>query len=462
MNRLGCYLVLAAGLLLGGCSFAPEYQRPVLDTPATWEDPSADALKIQWWRHFDDEILNTLIAEALVHNRDVEMAMARVDQARSVLGLARADQFPTPLIQGQGQEGRSFNSFSQTAVRGSQHQLAGLASWEIDLWGRYRNASNAAIAQLIASEAAREGILLAVAGQTASAYFQMMSFDLQTQIAQQTVTSREEAVRIYKARFDQGLINELDFLRAKTEVEIARSTLYSTLADRDAAVSALSVLLGRSPLAIMNDKVIKGPNLENKMPPVPILPSGLPSDLLERRPDIRQAEELLKASNFNIGVAKAAYFPTISLTGTLGYGHPDLSSLFTTPAQMWNYGGGVTLPLDIWRTDAQVKGAEANKRLAVAQYEKSVQTAFRELRDALTQQKQLAEVVRSMSVMVRDLRKAVELARARYDNGYSAYLEVLDAERSLFDAEINLANSKSAHLNSVVKVCMALGGGWKE
>lgn len=462
MKRLTCSILCAFTLLVGGCSFAPEYKRPVLDVPQNWQDSSAEGLKIQWWRHFEDETLNALVAEALQHNRDIEMAMARVDQARAVLGIARSDQFPTPLLQGSGQESKAFNPLAQKRVAASQHQIAGLASWELDLWGRYRNASNAAVAELAASEASRDGILLSVAGQTATAYFTMLSFDMQADIAEQTVKTREEALRIYKARFDQGLINELDFLRAKTEVEIARSTLYATIADRDAAVSALSVLLGRTPLEIMSDQVQKGSSLKTKKPVQPILPAGLPSDLLERRPDIRQAEERLKAANFNIGVAKAAFFPSISLTGSLGYNHPDLNRLFTTPAELWSYSGGVTLPLDFWRTDAQVKGTEAQQRLAVAQYESSVQTAFREIRDALSQQKQLAEVVRSTSILVRDLRKSVELARTRYDNGYSAYLEVLDAERSLFQAEINLATAKSQHLTSLVRVCMALGGGWTE
>jgi multidrug efflux system outer membrane protein len=236
--------------------------------------------------------------------------------------------------------------------------------------------------------------------------------------------------------------------------------MHNAIASRDMAVSALSALIGRTPVEIMTDTVAKGMPLDKLSPP-PVLPAGLPSDLLERRPDIRQAEHLLISSNYDIGAARALYFPSVSLTGLLGTGHPELESLFTNPSRMWMYGASVYLPLDIWRIYSQVEGTRASNRLAIAQYEKTVQQSFREIRDALTQQRQYAEITKSMTILVRDLRKAVELARTRYDNGYSAYLEVLDAERSLFDAEINLALAKSNQLNGMVKVCLALGGGWK-
>jgi multidrug efflux system outer membrane protein len=236
--------------------------------------------------------------------------------------------------------------------------------------------------------------------------------------------------------------------------------MYNTIASREMAVSALSAIIGRTPLEIMTDSVAQGMPLDELSPP-PVLPSGLPSDLLERRPDIRQAENLLISANHDIGSARALYFPNISLTGLFGAGHPELESLFTTPARMWMYGASLYMPLDIWRVRSQVDGATAGKRLAAAQYEKTVQQSFREIRDALIQQQQFAEITKSMTTLVTDLRKAVGLARARYDNGYSAYLEVLDAERSLFDAEINLALAKSNQLGGMVKVCLALGGGWK-
>lgn len=456
--------ILALGLLilgLAGCSFAPEYQRPLMPMPETWkgEVGQGERLDLQWWRRFDDATLNALVEEALTYNRDIAAAVARVDTARARLGVARAELFP--LINAEAQGTQTWIDNTKVTAGTEAPFSAGFgATWELDLWGRLRNAREAARYQLLASEAAQRGVQLSVAGQTANAYFLLLSLDSQQATAERTVKTREDALAIYTARYEQGLINELDLSRAKTEVETAKTALYQTRISRDAAESALAVLVGRSPREIMNGTMPRGLPLE-AIPTPPVIPVGVPSDLLERRPDIRQAERTVEASNANIGVARAAWFPTISLTGLFGVVSPELHSLMSNPLQTWSYGGSATMPLiDFGRVGYNVEAAEGQQREALAAYEKTVQTAFQDMRDALTRQAEMSNVVASLERTVKELRLSVDLARLRYDNGYSSYLEVLDAERSLFDSELQLASARSERLTSIVNVCLALGGGW--
>lgn len=451
--------------LLSGCSFAPEYNRPQLETPSTWkEDPGQkdvlrEILDARWWKRFDDPTLNALIEETLNNNRDLAAAAARVDYARAQMGLARSELLP--LLSGQAQANPTWvdNSRSLSGTPGFMASFG--VNWELDLWGKLRNANEAATQQLLSIEAARQGMWLSIAGQTANGYFLLRSLDLQMATAERTLRSRDEALAIYNARYEEGLINELDLMRAKTEVETAKTALYRTRISRDAAESALAVLAGRSPRAIMDGTITRGRELES-IPTPPVIPAGLPSDLLERRPDIRQAEFNLKATNANIGVARAAWFPSISLTAMFGVVSPELHTLLSNPLQTWSYGGTASVPLlDFGRVLYGVESAEAKQREALALYEKTVQEAFRDMRDALTKQRETNNIVDSLERTVMELRVAVDLARTRYDNGYSSYLEVLDAERSLFDSEMSLASARSDRLASIVNVCMALGGGWK-
>ncbi len=462
---MGLVLTALLGFGLSGCTLAPEYKRPVMDMPEAWTTPARDSLEVQWWKRFQDDKLNALVDEALQNNRDIEQAMARVDFARAQLGLARSDLFPTPGVNGSAARSRSSRNMPRT-VPGHETNSAysadfGVTSWEVDIWGKYRDLDSAAAAQLLASEAARDGVWLSVAGQTTKGYFLLRTYDLQENTAANTLKTREEAYRIYSARYDQGLIDELDLLRVKAEVETARSALYNTRVGRDAAESALAALLGRSPREILTEGTVQRGRAMDDMPTAPVFPAGLPSDLLERRPDLRTAEESLRAMNFNIGAARAAFFPSISLTGLLGFASTELDSLVAGNARTWQFGGGIYLPLDFWRIQSNLRGAEAQQREAVAYYQQSVQNAFREMRDALSQEEQYASVVRSLESQVSDLRRAVDLAKTRYDNGYSAYLEVLDAERSLFSAELDLASARNAHLSGIVNVCLAMGGGWE-
>lgn len=462
-SLLWCCLVLL-GLTAAGCSFAPEYRRPLLETPAAWNNAGADTLpetlEARWWRRFDDAVLNALVEEALEHNRDLVAAAARVDYARAQMGIARADLLP--LIGGQAQGVPTWVDNSRAQGTTFPFSAGFNASWELDLWGKLRNARDAALNTLLSSEAARQGLRLSLAGQTANSYFLLRSLDLQLITAERTLRSREEALEIYTARYEEGLISELDLMRAKTEAETAKTALYRTRVSRDAAESALAALAGRSPREIMDGHIERGRDLES-IPPAPVIPAGLPSDLLERRPDIREAEFALKAANANIGAARAAWFPSISLTAMFGVVSDELHSLLSNPLQTWNYGVTGSVPLlDFGRVFYGVEAAEARQREAVAVYEKTVQQAFRDMRDALTKQRESTNIVESLERTVKELRLSAELARTRYDNGYSAYLEVLDAERSLFDSEMSLASALSDRLTAIVNVCVNLGGGWKE
>ncbi len=457
--------IIAVGLMilgLAGCSFAPDYQRPQMELPETWKgDPAqAERLDVQWWKRFNDPTLNTLVAEALTANRDIAVAVARVDYARAQLGVARAELLP--LLSGQAEGTQTWVDNTKIKTGTPSPFSAGFgASWELDLWGKLRNARDAALYQVLGTEAAQRGVQLSIAAQTANAYFLLRSLDLQQSTAERTVRTREDALKIYTARYEQGLINELDLSRAKTEVETAKTALYQTRISRDAAESALAALLGRSPREIMDGAIPRGKSLET-IPTPPVIPAGVPSELLERRPDIQQAEMNVKSANANIGVAKAAWFPTISLTGMFGVVSPELHTLMSNPLKTWSYGGSASMPLlDFGRSTYGVEAAEAQQRESLATYEKTVQNAFKDMRDALTRQAEVCNVVASLERTVKELRLSVNLARMRYDNGYSSYLEVLDAERSLFDSEMQLASARNARLSSIVNVCLALGGGWK-
>lgn len=453
-----CFVV---SMFLSGCSFAPDYVRPQLELPETWSLSSEKGVpaSTQWWTRFNDSILDSLVQEALQYNRDLIAAIARVDYARAQLGLSRAAFFP--LISGNASTTPVWVNHKKETSGEAPYSATFSASWELDLWGKIRNAKDAALLQLLATESAQQGLFLSIAGQTATNYFLLISLDLQCFIAERTVKTREDALAIYAIRYEKGLINKLDLTRARTEVETARTALYQTRIAQRNAETALFVLLGRSPRSIMDSSVKRGKSLKI-LASIPVIPQDIPSELLERRPDIRQAEYLLKAANANIGVARAAWLPSISLTGLMGIVSPTLNELLKDPLKTWSYGANVSVPIiDFGRVYFNVDAAQAKEREALATYEKTVQNAFKDIYDALTRQSESTNIVKSLERMVKELRIAVGLARTRYDNGYSSYLEVLDAERALFQSELDLASAWSDRLSSIVSVCLALGGGWE-
>lgn len=472
-KRIWCRILLAVLILAGaGCSFAPRYERPEQDLPKEWASVKMQSvpLDVDWWNRFNDPVLTAMINDALLNNQDIAQSLAKIDSAAAQVGVATAAMLPQvsggaeAAARGASEKSANTVPFDTSGMSRSTTNYQGSlsANWELDLWGKFRNRRTMLSDVLMNSVIGHEGLKLSIAAQTAQSYFTLLALDMQLATAKRTLKTREEAFGIYTSRYNQGDITELDWQRARAEVEIARAQVHSSTVAVDQAEAALAVLLGRSPREIMEAAMPRGQDI-GKLPSPPVLPEGLPSELLERRPDIRAAEYLIMAYNANIGVAKAQFFPSISLTGMLGTISSTVANLFTGPAGAWSYGASGTLPILDWGNNwYNLKDAEAQKKAAIAVYRKTVQTAFQDIRSALAAQSQADAIVKSMQMEVQSLRRATELARLQYDNGYTDYLTVLDAERQLFSAELQLASALRDRLNAVVSVCMALGGGWKD
>ena len=429
-------LAMTLTLLLSACSLAPRYERPGQDIPEQWR------------------------------NQDLAESLAKIVSAAAQVGIATSQLLPT--VSGDAAATSQSSStkianYSTLADRSNTNYQGSLnASWELDFWGKYRNNYTALSDVLMNTVVGHEALRLSVAGQTAQGYFALLALDMQLDTARRTLKSREDAFGIYTSRYKQGDITELDWQRARAEVETARAQVHTSTVAVDQAEAALAVLLGRSPRDIINRAMPRGQAI-GMLPSPPVLPEGLPSELLERRPDVRAAEYMIMAYNANIGVARAQFFPSISLTGMLGTLSAAVGNLFTGPAGAWSYGATGTLPiLDFGRNWYNLKDAEAQKKAAIAVYRKTVQTAFKDIRTSLTSQREADAIVRSMQIQVESLRRSVDIARLQYDNGYTDYLTVLDAERQLFAAELQLASALRDRLDAVVSVCMALGGGWED
>ena len=468
MVKMLSILAPALMLMLTGCSLAPDYQRPEMDIPQTWEASQSQALQTKWWERFHDETLNALVEEALAHNRNIEQAMASVDQAQAGLGIARDALLPVPSASADAARTMARSETSPTALQNggkNTHSFSGAlaASWTLDFWGKYWNAAESARASLVATEAARDNVILTVAASTVESYFWLSAYTWQEEIAREVLKNREDSLKIYQNRFDNGQISDLDILSIRANVETARNALASARIAKNAAETSLAVLLGRSPAEIMKMDALKAPSsLMTSLDKTPALPAGIPSDILEHRPDIRQAEANLQAANYDIGTARASFFPSFSLTGLLGSASLELNELLRSSNQYANLGAGLSLPLNFWTIKRSVDSAEAAKEAAVATYELTVQNAFKDVRDALVSQTEYANSVEALARQVDYLSRAVTHARTRYDNGFASYLDLLTAESNLFTAQQSLAVAHANHLVSIAEVCLALGGGWQE
>ncbi|CAB3772726.1 efflux transporter outer membrane subunit [Paraburkholderia solisilvae] len=447
---------------LTGCLLGPNYQRPAVDTPATFrfqEGEAADLANTEWWKQFDDPVLNDLIATALADNKDVKVAAARVDQflgqfwsTRSALlpqvgaGFSAARERvtqagPTPVF---ANSGPIFNDF--------QAQLN--ASWEIDLFGRNRRLTESARANLLSTEEGRRATILSLVSSVASSYIALLSLDHQLDIAKATTESRAESVHVFDLRFKGGEVSQMELAQSQSEYEASAATIPQLEAQIAQQEDALSVLLGHNPGPILRGRDLSALG-------EPQVPAGLPSDLLQRRPDLRQAEQDLVAANALIGAARALYFPTISLTGLLGTESSQFSSLFTGPSKLWAFAGSVTQPIFTGgNITGQVKQAEAQQQQALYTYQKAIQTAFQEVDDALISSQKLREQLVIQQRQVEALRTYSRMARLRYEGGYTSYIEVLDAERSLFNSELSETQTRQAVLTAYVSLYKAMGGGW--
>ncbi len=467
-------LVILCMTMLSACSFAPPYEQPKMTMPEQWlkVQLSAAPLEQDWWTRFDDPVLTALIEEALKNNQDIAASLASVDSAASKIGQARASLFPSLTLSASSTRNygstvgpnQSQSQFESGMLQRSQAttSIGFAAAWELDLWGKYRNAYTGLTDILLSTKVGYEALRLSISGQVAQAYFTMLALDMQISTAKRTLKSRRDALGIYTVRFKQGDITELDWLRAESEMELAKASMLQTTVQRDEAEAALAVLVGRSPKAILQGSIDRGRSI-GKMPAPPVVPSGLPTELLLKRPDIRAAEYTIMAYNANIGVAKADLFPSISINAALGSLTANIANFMGEPSTTASYGAALNFPiLDFGRRWYAIDDAEALKRQSIALYRKTVQGAYRDVRTALTAQREANGILRSVQRQVNNYRRAVELARLQYNNGYADYLTVLDTERQLFTAELQLASAMSYRLNAVVRVCLALGGGWTE
>ena len=457
MNYKQTITLFGASLLLGGCLLGPAYKRPALDLPVGQQSDSLDIFTTaKWWNVFQDNVLDALEQEALSYNQDLQAAMARVDEARAEVGLAGADQMPS--LSAQLQSGRQGNRYGS----GESDSTAGVSvSFELDLWGKYRRLKQAAKAQLLASEAARDTVLLTLTADVANNYFVLRKLDEQMKILQRTLAAREENVRIYQIRYKAGYCAEVDLRRVQADRDSVQAQMQQLALQREQTETALSVLLGRSAREIVANDIARGKTLD-ELNLVPDTPDNLPSDLLERRPDVREAEEELIAANADIGAARAAYFPSISLTGTTGFASEALSQLFTGGAGVWEIAGSALAPIfEGGKIRAENKKAQAVYREQLANYTKTVETAFKEAYDALTANRLYRTIFDSYKTQTQEMQRSYELTKKQEDAGLIGVTDLLNVEENLLSAEMNLVTARQNELSAVVNLCKALGGGWK-
>lgn len=455
-------LIPFVAVLLAGCALGPDYIRPAVDTPQTWRyevNEAKDVANTRWWEQFGDPILNEMILNALKENTDLRIAAARVDEYEGRLMVSRADLFP----KADASYKASKNHFSEHSSSGisslianpyHQYQAGFGASWELDIWGRYRRADEAARSDLLATEEARQGIILSLCSSVAVGYVNLRDLDDQLVIAKRTAQNTKGTLDLFQSRAKGGVISDLELSQVKSQYALTLTRIPAIEKLISQQENALCILLGRNPGAIARGKTIAELTL-------PMVPQGLPSDLLERRPDIRQAEQGLIAANARIGEARALYYPNISLTGAFGWSSTHLSDLLTSPARVWSWGGAIDAPIFAGGAiRGQNKVADAMQQETLFTYQKTVQNAFREVNDSLMNQKYTRDQLDAQKMQVDALRDYARIARLRFDNGYTSYIEVLDAESSLFEAELSYSQTQGILFSDLVSIYKTMGGGW--
>ena len=458
---------LALALTLAGCmSLAPKYERPAAPVAPSFPElpksggttlPTATSQapsSLEWQRFFADARLRQLIELSLANNRDLRVAIGNIEQARAQYRITRADRVPTvsAIVSGNRQ------TTGEDAPIQSVYQAGfGVSNFELDLFGRVRNLSQAALAQFLATEEARKTTQISLIASVANTYLTMLADDELLAITQQTLKTREESDRLTRLRFENGVVSKLELQQSASLVETARADLARFQRQRAQDANLLTLLVGQP----IPENLAPGATLATTE--LPDLPAGLPSDLLIARPDIRAAEQQLVAANANIGAARANYFPRISLTGSVGSASTELSGLFKSGSFGWTFAPQAVLPIfDLGRVSAGVDAARAGRDIAVAQYEQSIQTAFREVADALAGQATYSEQLRAQRAVAIAEQDRFNLSDLRYRNGAASYLDLLDAQRSLFQAQQLAVQANLARLQNQVTLYRVLGGGWIE
>ena len=454
-------LALLLALPPAACTVGPDYQRPDVDVPSGWRfgtTGGGEIPEMAWWEQFEDPVLSDLVLSALANNKDVQIATANVDQAVAQYGIARSAQFPQVNASASATRER-ISETTALAPPSSRAQFNDYginlsASFELDVWGKLRRATESAKASLLASEEGKGTVMLTVVTSVATGYIQLRALDRQLEIAQETSDSLGEAARLQRIRFDEGAIPESDYQQAESQYRAAAAQVPELEREIAQQENFLSVLLGQNP-----GPIPRGRDIDSLL--FPVIPVGLPASLLERRPDIRQAEDNLMAANADIGVAKAAYFPDISLTALLGLESAQLSDLFKGPSKVWNFGAGLLQPVfNAGRINSQVAQAEALQHQALATYQKSIISAFQDVENALIDRTKFGRVREEQAKNVEALQRFRDLARLRYQEGATIYLEVANAEQALFNAELAYVATQGQLFQSYANLYKALGGGW--
>jgi multidrug efflux system outer membrane protein len=458
-----CLLAWLPLALLAGCKVGPDYVKPEVEVPASYRIAEAapeETANTEWWTRFEDPVLDGLIADALANNRNIRIAAANVEQAAAVLTQTRSQMFPQASYTGSATRQRAseqgLGTAAQRLVTNPQttYEVLAGASWEIDLWGRIARQTESARASVFAQEQARRGVILSLVSQVASTYLQLRGLDYELAVAQGALRSYGETLKVFELQHKYGRVARLTVEQARSSYETAAAQIPSIESQVAQTENALSILLGRNPGSIARGKAIDTLGA----PPVP---SGLPSDLLERRPDIAQAEQNLVAANARIGAAKAQYFPSISLTGGFGSSSQELGQLFSGPARVWSFAGQVSGPIfTAGAISGQVEQANAEQEAALLNYELTIQSAFADVDNALIARRKLIEQQAAQERLVKSLQEYERLATLQYKGGYTPYSTVLQAQQALFPQELSLTQTRTAVLNAMVNLYKATGGGW--
>jgi multidrug efflux system outer membrane protein len=464
-KRIVSIALLSFLTLLTSCAVGPKYRRPSVTIPDTYRglapeagtQTSASFADEKWWTVFDDPQLQALIREALAQNYDLRIAAMRVLQAQAALGFTRADQYPNIF----GGVSASNERFAKTRVtpefETSPIQVSLSLAWELDFWGKFRRATEAARAELLATEWGQKAVMSSLVSDVASAYFQLLELDSQMEISRRTLDSRRESLRLVEIRAKGGNTSLMDVRQSEQLVYSAAASVPDLERRIEQQENLISILLGKNPTPVTRGR----PLTQNTVPP--IVPAGLPSSLLARRPDIQSAEQQLIAANARIGVARAAYFPQVTLTATAGYQSTALTSLFTGPAGIWSFGGELLQPIfTAGKIRSNVRLTEAQQQEAVLVYQQSIQQAFREVSDSLIAYRKNQEFRAQEELLTNSAQDATRLANSRYRGGVTSYLEVLDSDTRYFDAQIGLSQAQLNERLAMVQLYNALGGGWQQ
>lgn len=465
INMKKYLLMLALLVFIGGCTVGPDYQKPELNVPKdfTW----GDSLKIKdtlantvadtaWWSLFNDPKLTELINIAVKENSDILIASARIEQYLGLYGVSKADMYPQingQLSVKQGQNS-SVNTGTDKNPTRAAFNVGVSADWEIDLWGKIRRSNESARAELLAAEESKRGIVLFIASQVASSYIDLLALRDQLQITKNTVDSREYSLFLFRLRRAQGDLSDLELAQLESEYWTARAKIPMIEKSIAQLETGLSVLIGKNPGKIDTDNLLDSLT-------VPEVPSGIPSTVLQRRPDIMQAEQMLISANAKIGVAKSMYYPSISLSGLLGLASNDLTEILNPSAYLWNVAGNITAPIFTGgKISSQVEVSEAVKKQLLHSYVQTVRNAFKECENAFSERMFTKEQLELEQKKVESLALYKQLADMRYTEGVTSYLEVLDAERSLFAAQLEYIDTKSGYIKSIVGIYKVLAGSW--